>query len=265
MPLTLSSTSVSDINTLSQFLAHPQLLDLSSHKPVDSIVICVSAVFRAAEVLFHILEEHPDLTKTLVLCGGIGHSTPLIYEAVARHKRFHPLAKAVQGLSEARVLEKILTQFFDVCAITSRGCRILVEDQSTNSSANAIESRKILDADGMMNPKTLILVQDSTMQIRTAASFEKAYSDLENPPEIISCPIVIPKMQMTATGLSYDIPGVEDTELWEQTRFFGLIMGEIPRLRLYGPQGKQSITHVDVPATVEDAWMRLQDVLEARR
>lgn len=265
MPSALNSESIEDINALSHFLAHPQIQDLSTHSPVDAVVICVSAVFHAAEVLFHTLEKRPNLTKTLVLCGGIGHSTPLIYESVARNKEYSALAKEIEGLPEARVLEAILHSYFDVSAITAKGCRILVEDKSTNCSANAVESRKVLEAASMTAPKSLILIQDPTMQIRTAASFEKVYSDLEGPPKIISCPIVIPQMRNGKLGPKFDVPDIEDAELWEQTRFFSLIMGEIPRLRLYGPQGTGSIVHVDVSIQLEDAWKRLEKILESKR
>lgn len=265
MPFILNSESIKDINTLSRFLAHPQIQDLATLGPVDAVVLCVSAVFRASEVLFHALEKRPDLTKTLVLCGGIGHSTPLIYESVARNRKYSALAKEIEGLPEARVLEKILHRYFDVSAITSKGCKILIEDRSTNCSANAVESRKVLEAASMSAPKSIVLIQDPTMQIRTAASFEKVYSDLGSPPKIISCPIVIPKMRNGALEPKFDVPDVEDAELWEQSRFFSLIMGEIPRLRLYGPQGKGSVVHVDVPVQVEDAWKRLEPILESNR
>jgi hypothetical protein len=265
MPSTLSLDSISDINILSRFLAHAQVEDISTVNSVDALVICASAVLHPAEVLFHALEKRPGLTKALVLCGGIGHSTPLIYKAVAQNPKYSSLAKEVEGLPEARVLREILHRNFDVSVITSNGCKIIIEDQSTNSYANAVESRKVLESAGLTSPRTLLIIQDPTMQIRTVASFEKVYSDLANPPQILSCPIIIPEMIMGHSGPGFNISGLEDAELWEQERFFGLILGEIPRLSLYGPQGKGSIVHVDVPSDVEAAWKRLQNVLESKR
>jgi hypothetical protein len=265
MTFAIGEKSIADINLLSQFLAYPEVHDLSACEPVDSIVICASAVLHQAEVLFRVLEKRPELTKTLVLCGGKGHSTPLIYEAVAKNSTYHLLAKEVEGLPEARVLEKILYHYFDIPAITSAGTKILIEDKSTNSAANAVESRKVLEDAGMTTPKSLILIQDPTMQIRTVASFKKVYSDPNTAPKIISCPIFVPKMHIGASGPVYDIPGVGEDELWAHSRFFGLILGEIPRLRLYGPEGKGSITHVDVPVEADEALKRLQPVLESKR
>lgn len=269
MSLTANAGTASDINLLSRFLAHEQIKDLSAHAPVDCIVICASAVFYQAEILFHVLSARPDLAKTIVLCGGIGHSTPLIYDAVAKSTKYHALADEVVGLPEARVLEKILKRYFDVCAITSKGCKILVEDKSTNCGANASQSRKVLEVAGVPTARTVIIMQDPTMALRTVASFEKTYADLEVPPKFLSCPKLVPEMQVSGSELKYSVTDVPGTELWETGRFFDLIMGEIPRLRNdeagYGPNGKDFITHVDIPAEVEDAWKRLAGALGNRR
>ncbi|PMD45903.1 hypothetical protein L207DRAFT_551318 [Hyaloscypha variabilis F] len=269
MPLTADSRTASEINLIARFLAHDQINDLSSHKPVDCIVICASAVLYQAEKLFQALESRPDLAKTVVLCGGIGHSTPLIYEAVARSSKYHALAKEVIGLPESRVLQKILERYFDISAITSAGCKILIEDKSTNCGANAFQSHKVLEAAGVPIPKTCIIIQDPTMALRTIASFEKKYSDLETPPKFLSCPIFVPEVRVSRSEFQYVVGDVSTDELWDTSRFFDLIMGEIPRLRDdeagYGPNGKKFISHVDIPREVEDAWQRLENVLGNRR
>jgi uncharacterized SAM-binding protein YcdF (DUF218 family) len=261
MSLSADQNTVSDVNLLARFLAHEQVQDLSSHHPIDCIVICASAVLYQAENLFRILEARPDLAKTVVLCGGIGHSTSLIYEAVAKSTKYHALAKEVVGLPEARVLEKIMQRYFDVAAITSAGCKILIEDKSTNCGANASESRKVLQANGVPTPKTCITIQDPTMALRTIASFEKVYGDLEALPKFFSCPVFVPEMKMTDSGLQYSVAGVPGEDLWEMGRFLDLIMGEIPRLRDgvegYGPKGRGFIAHVDIPNQVEEGWRSL--------
>ena len=258
----MTPENVSDINSLSLFLSHPQITSLSSCDPVECIVICASAVLRTATVLFTTLEERPDLTKTLVLCGGIGHSTKLIYDAVARHEIYQEIRDEVNGLPEARVLELIMKRFFDVEKITSQGCRILVEDQSTNCGANALESRKLLEKSEVSMPKTCIVIQDSTMALRTVASFEKAFADVPSSPVFGSCPVLVPKVRMSDSGLEFEVKDVNNAELWEMERFLDLIMGEIPRLRDdeegYGPKGKDFITHVDVSPELENSWHRLE-------
>ncbi|KUJ21616.1 uncharacterized protein LY89DRAFT_664796 [Mollisia scopiformis] len=252
----------SDVNFLSCLLTHPQISDLSSHPPVDCITLCVSSVLYQATTLFEILQSHPRLTKSLVLCGGIGHSTPLIYQAVSRHPKYRTITSEIQGLPEARVLERILNEFFDIEKITSQGCRILIEDQSTNCGANASKTRELLEKNGIETPKSMIVVQDPTMALRTVASFQKVYEGVEM--DIRSAPIFVPVTRVGQEGqVEWDTSdvGITIEGLWEKERFYDLIMGEVPRLRDdtegYGPKGKGFIVHVDIPGEVEDAWQRL--------
>lgn len=263
-----------DINTLARFLANEQISDLDSCEFVDCIVLCASAVLSQAEVVFRALERRPSLAKTLVLVGGIGHSTNYIYEAVYRHPRYYALANKVQGLAESRVLELILHGYFDMDRITSAGCRVLIEDQSTNCGANATQTRKVLEAASVPAPRSYIVVQDPTMSRRTIASFQKTHSDLPRVSQhtFTSCPIFVPTMRPNAQGLVYDIKGPnapQISELWDHERLFSLLVGEIPRLKDdedgYGPRGKGFIVHVDVPAEVEMAAKRVQEVLSANR
>ncbi|CZT10453.1 hypothetical protein WAI453_012077 [Rhynchosporium graminicola] len=259
------SLSVTDVNLLAAFLAHPQILPISTSDPVDCIVICASAVLHQATVLFQALESRPDLTRTLVLCGGIGHSTPLIYDAVSKHPVYHKLADDVLGKPEARVLETILRTHIDVNKITSRGCRILIEDQSTNCGANATRTMELLEKEGVTGLKMMYVVQDPTMSLRTVASFEKAFEKEVTEAGLVvkSAPIFVPRMKNDAGKMTWDVEEVEAEELWDVGRFYDLVNGEIPRLRDdrngYGPNGKEFIVHVDVPAEIEDAWGRLKE------
>ncbi|CAI7604549.1 unnamed protein product [Penicillium bialowiezense] len=172
----LNHQNVADINLLSSFLSDNQH-ELSASAPVDCIVICASAVLYGAEVLFSALQQNPSLTKCVVLCGGIGHSTELLYASVKAHPVFSRIANEVQGLPEAGVLERILNEFYDRPLITQAGCQILVESQSTNCGQNASFSRKVLDEAGFRSPATCVVIQDPTMMLRTKASFEKTYED----------------------------------------------------------------------------------------
>ncbi|KAH9217107.1 hypothetical protein DL95DRAFT_386934 [Leptodontidium sp. 2 PMI_412] len=259
------SSKTSDINLISEFLAHPQILSISAIAPVDCVVICASAVLHQATVLFRALEAQPRLTKTLVLCGGIGHSTPLIYAAVSKHPVYHGLVREIDGKPEARVLESILTQHFDVAKITSQGCRVLVEDQSTNCGANAARTKELLEKEGVPRPKSMVLIQDPTMALRTVAAFEKVFENevAENQLVVKSAPVFVPKMKDDGRGEAiWDVDDIPAEELWEIGRFYDLIIGEIPRLRDdidgYGPKGKGFIVHVDILPEIEGAWRRLR-------
>ncbi|KAJ9643180.1 hypothetical protein H2204_002075 [Knufia peltigerae] len=262
--------SIDDVNLLAEYLASPRVSEFSSCTDVDAVVICASEVLAQAESIFETLSRHPSITKTLVLCGGKGHSTGLIYEAVAKHQRFHALATEIEGLPEAAVLEQIMFRYFDVAAITSHGCKILLEDMSTNCGANAANSRRVLEAAGVCSPRRIVVVQDPTMAKRTVASFQRAYEDVQGPPEFLNHPVFVPRMDTrTPEQPQFCIAGLPSMALWAPGRFLDLIMGEIPRIRDnesgYGPRGRNFLPHIDVPAEVEEAWGRLSNVLEFRR
>ncbi|KAJ5169416.1 uncharacterized protein N7500_002199 [Penicillium coprophilum] len=264
-----NSGMIADINLLSKFLSDNQIQDLSTASPVDCIVICASAVLHSAEVLFETLQQRPYLTRALVLCGGIGHSTKLLYDAVKSHPVFSQIADEIQGLPEAKVLERILDEFFDRSLITKQGCQILLEPQSTNCGQNASFSRKVLDEAGFQAPTTCIVIQDPTMMLRTRASFEKAYEGVQPPVSLVSCPVFVPQMKLSHNGVLEYSDLSPPSELWSQSRFLELIMGEVPRLRDdkdgYGPRGYGFIAHVDIPSHIEAAWSRLQMVAKSSR
>ncbi|KAG9238887.1 hypothetical protein BJ875DRAFT_286143 [Amylocarpus encephaloides] len=265
MPNVVTPQLISDINLVSEFLSHPQVHSLLACEKVDVLVICASAVLHAATTLFSVLEQRPDLAQTVLLCGGIGHSTSLMYDAVARHAKYHEIKDDVVGLPEARVLEMISERFFDLAALKKHDVKLLVEEKSTNCGANASESRKVLEKAGVQSPKTFIVLQDPTMLRRTMASFQKVYSDVTSPPKFLGCPVLVPKVKLGNEKLGYDLTDevVKDDELWEMERFLDLLIGEIPRLRDdkegYGPIGKGFITSVDVCEEVQQAWERLKD------
>lgn len=269
MSLTAYSDTASDINLLARFLAHEQIQDLESHPSIDCIVICASAVLYQAEKLFQVLQDAPYLTKTLILCGGIGHSTMLLWDGVGKSSRYHSLEPDIRGKAEARVLEEIMRKYFKISCIDTGECKLLIEDKSTNCGANALNSRKLLEASGVPTPQTFIVIQDPTMALRTIASFEKTYDDLATPPKFLSCPLFVPELRFVGPTMEFAVPGIPSFELWGFERFMELIIGEIPRLRDdeegYGPKGKGFVTHVDIPAEVEACWRRLANGFGSRR
>lgn len=257
----MKSMSLSQhINEIASFLAVNQSTKLVDHHPVDCIAICASQLLLQAETLFRQLEQRPDLTKILLVVGGIGHSTQALYDAVAQHPKYHTLASSITGLPEARILEQILKTYYDVPQITSQGCRILYEDCSTNCGSNAIEAKKVLEANGI-TPSEIILIQDPTMSLRTCASFGRAYDDKEYP-RILGCSLYQPEVADSNDGtFVFVVPSPDTPGLWSRQRFLDLILGEIARLRDdergYGPNGKNFIKHVDIPTQVEAAYQHI--------
>lgn len=265
-----------DVNLLATFLTHAEvpLKSLQTREPVDCIVICASSVLSQASQLFQALEIRPSVTRTLVLVGGIGHSTSHIYDAVARHPRYNTIHAQIKGLPEAQVLQEIMKRFFSLPGVQAGGPRVLVEDQSTNCGANAVKTRQVLDEAGVTDVKTCIVVQDPTMSLRTKASFEQAFGDIPplQRPHFLACPIVVPRVRAVNGGLEYVFDTADDLraeDLWGMKRLCELLVGEVTRLKDdengYGPKGKGFIGHVDVPVEVEAAANRVRETFGVDR
>lgn len=263
--------SAADINTIAAYLSDCGLHDLASSPPADCIVVCASEALYGAETIFQTLQDNPGITKCLVLCGGIGHSTQLLYDAVKQHPVYHRIGDDIEGLSEARVLEAILNKFFDRSVMTSQGCQILIEDQSTNCGQNALYSRRVLEDAGFNTAKVCIINQDPTMMLRTRASFVKVYEDAGSFVSFVSFPAFVPRVKISASASgAFEYEALDTaSRLWSIDRFLELIMGEIPRIRDdkagYGPKGRGFIAHVDLPMDVEEAWSRLKVVLDGHK
>lgn len=216
-----------DLNLLSRFLAAPSELPAK----VDLIVILGSALPVNAThgaSLFH-----RGLADQILISGGIGHSTPLLWANLEDHDI------DTDNRSEADIFHELLTAHYKVPEE-----KILVEFSSTNCGANATESKKLLDSLGI-DPQSLILIQDPTMQLRSQASFAKSFPNAK----LYNSPPFTPLI--TENRLAH--------EGWDFDRFIELVLGEIPRFEAYGPKGKGFIAHVDVPPEIRAAWLRLAE------
>ena len=278
----LAEKDVQDINIIARFLAASQVSSLRTCPAVDVVVLCGNAILPITETLFDGLEHRADLAKTLVICGGIGHSTQYLYDAVGNHWRYRGLHSEIEGLPEAAVLELMLRRchLWPAMYVTEE-TKLIVEEKSQNCGANAIETRRVLEQHGKPVPRSVIVVQDPTMSLRTVAAFQHTYQDVSPPIEFLACPTLIPQMRLNEDGEAYisatqhqlahqwASESIESSHLWTNDRFLDLLMGEIPRLRDdengYGPRGKDFIVHVDIPAEVESAWERLSEVLKSKR
>ncbi|KXH46657.1 hypothetical protein CSIM01_10875 [Colletotrichum simmondsii] len=309
------------INTLSSFLSHEEIEDvdglnqyfrslpdpaapgiLEQHQATDVIVFCASSVLSLADVVFSAVTTKGIESKeqiftegrntVLVLCGGIGHSTPFLYQAIKNHPVYNVLADEVQGKAESRVLQLIAERWYgiqihDIGTVEAtiqpddtNKFLVVVEDRSANCGGNAAESRRVLEACGVYSPRSIVIVQDPTMSRRTVATFQRAYQEQSNVlPQIKSWPTFTPQVRFIDTSMDNvdkDVMAqlVFDDEncthktiggMWSIGRFVDLLMGEIPRLRDdeagYGPRGKDFIVHVAIPESVDVAWAILHDLV----
>ncbi|WP_297716308.1 YdcF family protein [uncultured Citrobacter sp.] len=243
----LSASTLTAINTVGQWLAQNDFAENITVQ-ADCVILAGNAVIPTIDAACRIAKEQQI---PLLISGGIGHSTTFLYAAIAQHPRYNTLRTA--GRAEAAILADIAHQFWNIPGET-----IWVEDQSTNCGENARFSCALL-RQATQTMETVIVVQDPTMQRRTMATFERVTRDDPQAPRWLSFPGFVPALTLQGDGVDF-APTAEG--LWSVDRYLSLITGELPRLRDdetgYGPRGRDFITHVDIPPTVEQAGLHLQ-------
>lgn len=244
----LSPTLIDAANRLGHWLAHDERAKLAAATEIGLVVLAGNAVIPAID---EACKQASARQIPLLISGGIGHSTSFLYDAIAAHPRYHVLP--THGRPEAAILADIAITFWNIPA---RG--VLIEDKSTNCGENARFTRALMDA-RKLYPARAILVQDPTMQRRTAATFSRVWRGASHQIQWINLPGIEPVLVATDTETRFD----HGEGLWSVERYLSLIAGEIPRLRNdaqgYGPQGRDFIDAVTIPEEVLAAWHTLTD------
>jgi uncharacterized SAM-binding protein YcdF (DUF218 family) len=191
------------------------------------------------------------LCDRILINGGIGHSTEILRNKIKKDKRFNFIK--VDNRAEADIFFDIMTKIYNI-----PDSKIIVENKSTNCGDNALKAIELLDKLNI-SYKSLLLIQDPTMQLRTYASFLKYVENKKV--KIINYAPFIPIIDNSLKLINEGIDGI-----WGEERYFELIMGEIPRLKDnvngYGPCGKNFIAHVDVPKEIEEQYNKLKALLD---
>lgn len=243
----LSDATLLAINTVGQWLAQNDFVN-STPVQADCVILAGNAVIPTIDAACQLAK---DRQVPLLISGGIGHSTTWLYAATAQHPRYNTIRTA--GRAEAAILADIAHQFWHIPGET-----VWVEDQSTNCGENARFSCALL-RQATETIRTVVVVQDPTMQRRTMATFRRVTRDDPHAPEWLSYPGFVPTLALRDDGVNF-VPLSEG--LWTIERYLALITGELPRLRDdesgYGPRGRDFIEHVDIPQSVEAAWQLLQ-------
>ena len=237
---------INDLNLVSSFLARRDIEPLSRVK-VDAIFLIGSSLIGSVRLAAEAV--HARVAPIILCSGGVGHSTQDLRDQVASVPQFTNVT--VDGRGEAEIFRDLLVDHFAV-----PGDQVYLETVSTNCGANAVESRKLADSIGGI--QSGLIIQDPTMQLRTHASFDRAYMD-----SAIRLFSYAPFVPMVEVGTNDDFEVVGDSDpIWPFSRFLSLILGEIDRLRDdengYGPNGKNFIDHVEIPAGVLEAAGRIK-------
>ena len=249
-----------EVNIISKFLAIRDIEKLNKEEiykkyaveKIDILILVGNGLLYTAQVAADVYKQ--GLCRKLMLTGGIGHSTDILRNNVRQDARFRNIE--VEGKPEAEIFLSILADYYKIPEED-----IIIENKSTTCGTNAAESLKVIKEIGLSH-KTIMIVQDPTMQLRTYAAFVMHWR-MENT-EIINYSPFIPVLDENENIKATDDVYIDG--LWNKERFLSLIMGEIPRLiddeNGYGPNGKNFIAHVDVPVEILNAYNDLKEQLK---
>jgi uncharacterized SAM-binding protein YcdF (DUF218 family) len=244
----LQATTIEAINTLGQWLARNDFASAPGGDDAELIVLAGNAVIPTIDAACELAARS---RLPLLITGGIGHSTTFLYGAVAEHPRYNTIPTT--GRAEAAIIKDIATAFWQVPAD-----KIFTEEKSTNCGENARFAKNLM-AGHALTPQRVIIIQDPTMQRRTQATFERVWQGEPQQPRWLSWPGIIPVLIGDEHSTHFD---PQAKGLWPVARYISLVLGEIPRIQDneqgYGPNGRDFIAHVDIPAAVVRAWQALQ-------
>ena len=238
------------INILGKFLGRRDIDDLTKEElkkkfnieQVDVVILYGGSIIYGGDLLAMAIKN--GIGKKYMVSGGAGHTTQTLRDTI--HSLYPDID--VEGKPEAECFTEYMRAKYNVVPD-------LLETESTNCGNNVTFSLELLKKNGI-NPKSMIVMQDSTMQLRMDAGLRKyCSSDVT----IINYGVFQVDVISENNELKYkeNILG-----MWKIERYISLLMGEIPRLtddeNGYGPKGKNFIAHVDIPESVSSAFAYLK-------
>jgi uncharacterized SAM-binding protein YcdF (DUF218 family) len=244
------------INRIAKFLAVRDINKLDAKelekavglKKVDILVLLGNSIPYTIQCAVTAYKN--NLCDKILINGGIGHSTQILRDEIRKDSKFDCIE--VDNKAEANIFFDIMTKIYGI-----QPDKIIVENKSTNCGDNARKATELL-RELSIEYDSLMLIQDPTMQLRTYASFLKCI-DAEKIKLINYAPF-IPNINSYLKLTNADVNGI-----WDEQRYFELIMGEIPRLKDdnngYGPNGKNFIAHVDIPLEIEEDYNMLKTLI----
>jgi hypothetical protein len=247
-----------DVNRISAYLA---LDDFDGSGPGPEDLSCLDVIALLGNQVIATLTAACELMRrspgaTLLLSGGAGHSTPLLYDNL-RGSGYGGLVGSGlvrETMAEAEMYAAVAQAAFHIPASS-----ILIENRSRNSAENARFSLQILK-DANRRQRTILILQDPTMQRRSMVTWAREAEIARSEARVLSHAVFVPAVEPGADGgLRFPAFQVEGT--WTMERFLALILGEIKRLRDdqdgYGPKGRGFLPHVDLPEAVNESYERV--------
>jgi len=247
-----------DINRIGAYLA---LDDFGGSGPepevlngLDVIALLGNQVIATLVAACALMRRSPG--ATLLLSGGAGHSTPLLYDNL-RLSSYGGLV--CSGLVRETMAEAEMYAAVAQAAFHIPPGSILIESRSRNSAENARFSMKILK-DANRRQRTILVLQDPTMQRRSMITWAREAEIAGSDARVLSHAVFVPAVEPGPDGMPR-FPAGQDQGTWTMERFLALILGEVRRLRDdedgYGPRGRNFLPHVEIPAPVIESYERV--------
>lgn len=245
----------SDVNRIGAWLARDDFED-GLRRNFEAIVLFGNQVVETLAAACRMARQSPQ--ARLVLSGGHGHSTPALFDNL-RQSDYACLVgegRIKTDMTEAAMYAAVATQSFGIAE-----SRVLLEPDSRNGGENARFSLRALKFAGMAAGK-VVLIQDPTMQRRTAVTWDRERLR-EGLPGVrgISHAVFVPRVEPGPGGLP-QLVEEQRRGTWSIERYLGLVMGEMERLRDdengYGPRGRNFLVHVEIPDQVWECYLRLR-------
>lgn len=240
------------INILGEYLGVRDIHELTCEalqkkygiNQADIFVLFGGTILEGGRVLAQAIRN--NVAKKYIIVGGAGHTTDdLRYKM---HEQFATLA--TNGETEAEIFSDYL--------FLEHGLKVdYLERKSTNCGNNITYLLQLIK-ENELQCNSIILAQDATMQRRMDATLRK-YVDSDI--NVINYATYQAKVEEKDNQLAFQ---KIYWGMWDMERYITLLMGEIPRLtddeNGYGPNGKDFISHVDIPENVTNAFNELKDI-----
>ena len=184
--------------------------------------------------------------RRLMIVGGEGHTTEFLRQNI------HDQCPEIEtnGRMEADIMEEYISQKYGIQ-------NILIERTSTNCGNNITNALEVLK-NSRVETKNVILMQDAAMQRRMWAGFAK------HTPDITAVNFAAYRNKVIVENEKLEFCDKSLWGMWSMEQYITLLMGEIPRLSNdtngYGPKGCNYIAEVDIPDTVQNAFVELKDI-----
>lgn len=235
-----------NLNTLIDFLAKRDITALTQNElqnkfnlpQVDLAILFGGSIPEGCKTFAQAHQQ--NLAKHYLIVGGAGHTT----DALRQKMQPYFIDFNTADKSEAEIMNHYLQQNYNI-----NGC--ILETKSTNCGNNITNALALLEQKHI-SPKSILFMQDATMQTRMYAGFKKYTNKIK----LINYATYKVHFQVVHNQLALEQNSLWG--MWDIDRYITLLLGEIPRLHDtkdgYGPNGANFIAHIDIPQEVLNAY-----------